>query len=237
MAQDSHVSESGISSEGDASAPGTPLPVKPAAVGDQQVVLLDIKSQLVALETQIKRAERRVAVLKEGVLGGPIAATNVVLVHRNEVGGPFVLDQATYALDGNPIFTADNSNGKLETQKIVELFNGGLESGPHQLRVTLEFRGRAVGPFTYLEGYAFRVKSGCNFEVVEGRSHRIDVVASASSDASLAPAERLSVHCDVDGHSPLPGSGPQDPVRGDAVPADEGPSADRSSPASRTDPH
>lgn len=160
-------------------------------------MLLDIKSQLAALNTHLGRAERRVAVLKEAVLGGPIIATSVVLVHRNEVGGPFALDRATYMLDGGVIFEQTNANGRLEEQKIFELFNGGLTPGPHQLRVFLEFRGRARGPFTYLEGYGFRVKSGCNFEVVEGRAHRIDVVAAENRNAGLEPQDRLSVRCDV----------------------------------------
>lgn len=173
--------------------------VEPAPMADQQNLLVDIKSQLAALQTQLERAERRVAVLKAGVLGGPIVATNVVLAHRNEVGGPYVLDRATYILDGGVIFEEGNATGKLEAQKVIELFNGGLASGPHQLRVVLEFRGRAVGPFTYLEGYGFRVKSGCNFEVVEGRAHRIDVVASEDDNPALDPQDRLSVRCEVDG--------------------------------------
>lgn len=167
--------------------------------GDQRERLLLLQSRLDAFETDMQRAEARVAGLRTSAVEGRVARTTVLIVHKNEVEGSFDLVKARYLLDGAVLLDRDNRDGKLADATVLQLFDGGLDPGEHTIEFELNFRGKAVGPFTYLEGYEFRVRSRVpkKFNVVEGQSNRIDVVATQKDDVTIEPQARLTVRIDT----------------------------------------
>ncbi len=160
---------------------------------------MSITGRLDAFEEDIKRAEARVAGLRASAVSGQVARTTVLIVHRNEVDGPFELIRVSYFLDGTILHEQDNTDGKLAEAPVIQLYDGSLDPGQHKIEFELNFRGQAVGPFTYLEGYEFRVRSRVpkTFEVVDGQHNRIDVVATEKDDMTVEPQARLTVRLDV----------------------------------------
>jgi hypothetical protein len=108
------------------------------------------------------------------------------------------MDQVTYILDGNVILESDNKSGQLSEDVPLQLFNGPIRAGPHEIQVQMRVRGEAFGPFTYLEGYKFNIKSKYVFQVIDGRTNLLSIVAAQKDDITLEPQDRLTVRYDVD---------------------------------------
>jgi len=61
-------------------------------------------ARLDELEGKIATTGSRVNLIRDAVLGEKIARSRAVIFHRNEMGSSFVLERATYLLDGGVIF-------------------------------------------------------------------------------------------------------------------------------------
>ncbi len=160
-----------------------------------------MEEQVTDLKEQVFRTRARLFLLQESILGGTSVGqgAKALLVHRNEMGGAFVLESAAYALDGAPIFTrVDLGDGALGEQEEIEIFNGRILPGPHQLVVQLQFRGHGFGVFKYLEGYKFKVQSSHTFEAEPGRVAQLKIVAfeqgNFTTDLKDRPAIRYEMN-------------------------------------------
>ncbi len=100
-----------------------------------------------------------------------------MLVHENKMGASFVLQSVAYALDGAPIFTRVNTDGSLDKQAKIEVFNGRIVPGNHQLTVQMKFRGNGFGVFSYLNGYKFNLQSSYTFNAEGGKVTTVKAVA------------------------------------------------------------
>ena len=120
------------------------------------------------------------------------------LVHRNEMGSTFKLQEAHYFLDGAPLKQMSNLDGSLADQKEIELFQGQIVPGNHQLSINhLVYAGNGYGIFSYLKGYRFKIRSSYTFSTEKGFTE-IKVVGYERGGITTDLRERPTVRYDVD---------------------------------------
>jgi hypothetical protein len=172
-----------------------------------------LEEQVVDLKEKIYRTKARLLLLQETVLGGDLSSgARAVIYSKNDMGGTFGLESVAYALDGAPIFTKVDKAGDLSSRKELEIFNGRIVPGQHQIAVRLVYRGRGYGVFSYLEGYKFTVTSSYTFNAEPGKVTTVKVVGyekgGLTTDLKDRPAVRYDVEVTKDaGVKPATGEG------------------------------
>jgi hypothetical protein len=168
-----------------------------------------LEEQVVDLKEKVFRSKARLQLLQESVLGGDLSTgSRAVLFHRNEMGNSFVLESVTYALDGAPIFTRADESEELSKREELEIFNGRIVPGQHQIAVKLVYRGHGYGVFSYLEGYRFKVQSSYTFNAEPGKVTTVRVVGfekgGLTTDLQDKPAVRYDIESSRDSGKPPP---------------------------------
>ena len=151
------------------------------------------------LKEKIFRTKARLMNLQEMVIGGDVTSgARAVVYHRNEMGPQFVLESATYTIDGAPVYTKVDKEGDLDKREEFEIFNGRVVPGNHQVTVKLVYRGSGFGVFSYLEGYKFRVQSSYTFNAEPGKVTGVKVVGFEKGGITAEIQDRPAVRYDVD---------------------------------------
>ena len=181
----------------------TPLSAQTTGAGDEQpaynLKLRDIEERVNELKEKIFQSKARLIQLQEVVLHGTISGAKAKIVHRNEMGASFSLVRAQYSLDGTPIFNRrDSGEGELSDAEEIEIFNGTVAPGNHQISVYLEYRGNGFGIFSYLNDYKFKIKSGYTFTAEEGRVTSVRVVGFEKGGITTELTERPTVRYDIE---------------------------------------
>lgn len=183
-------------------APAKAEPPKPPPSGMDEAFEVKVKSleeTVSELKEKIFRTKARLLLLQETVLGGDITAgAKAVLVHKNDMGASFVLESVSYALDGAPIFTRADDTGELDKKKEIEIFNGRIVPGNHQVSVKLQYRGSGFGVFSYLEAYKFKVQSSHTFNAEGGKVTTIKIVGFEKGNITTDLKDRPAVKYDVE---------------------------------------
>ncbi len=185
-------------------APETPAAgatAEPAAPPTEQgfnLKLRNIEERVNELKEKIFQSKARLIQLQEVVLHGAVAGAKAVLVHRNEMGSTFRLTRAQYALDGAPIFNRVDTGEELDAIEELEIFNGSIAPGNHQISVYLEYKGHGFGVFSYLKGYTFKVKSSFTFDAVEGKETRVKIVGHEQGGITAELKDRPAVRYDLE---------------------------------------
>ena len=179
---------------------------------DYAVRLRNLEERVNDLKERIFRSKARLILLRETVLNGVISGAKARIVHRNEMGASFSLEQVSYALDGAPLFNKTDPSGALDDQEEMELFSGAIVPGNHNLSVYLVYRGNGYGVFSYLRGYTFRIKSSYAFTAEEGKVSTVKVVGyekgGFTTDLKDRPAIRYDVEVKQDAAAPAAGEAP-----------------------------
>lgn len=186
--------------EGQSTSTATP-PGKEAARGDDgfELKVKNLEESVNDLKEKIFRTKARLLLLQETVLGGDLTSgAKAVLVHRNEMGSAYVLEQASYALDGAPIFTRVDNEGDLDKKQEIEIFNGRIPPGNHQISVKLQYRGHGYGVFSYIEGYKFKVQSSYTFDAQGGKVTQVKVVGYEKGNITTDLKDKPAVKYDVE---------------------------------------
>ncbi len=177
-------------------------PVAPEApVTDQalNLKLRDIEQRVNELKEKIFQSKARLIQLQEVVLHGAISGAKAVLVHRNEMGSSFVLRRVQYALDGAMILNrVDETGTELSDREEIEVFNGSIAPGNHQISVYLEYQGHGYGVFSYLKGYRFKIKSSYTFNAEEGKLTTVKIVGHEKGGITTELKDRPAVRYDVE---------------------------------------
>jgi hypothetical protein len=161
--------------------------------------LRDIEERVNDLKEKIFQSKARLIQLQEVVLHGTISGAKAKVVHRNEMGASFSLARAQYSLDGTPIFNRrDSGEGELADADEIEIFNGTVAPGNHQISVYLEYRGNGFGIFSYLNDYKFKIKSSYTFTAEEGRITSVRVVGFEKGGITTELTERPTVRYDIE---------------------------------------
>ncbi len=181
----------------------TPLSAQTTGAGDEKpaynLKLRDIEERVNDLKEKIFQSKARLIQLQEVVLHGTISGAKAKIVHRNEMGASFSLVRAQYSLDGTPIFNRrDSGEGELSDAEEIEIFNGTVAPGNHQISVYLEYRGNGFGIFSYLNDYKFKIKSGYTFTAEEGRVTSVRVVGFEKGGITTELTERPTVRYDIE---------------------------------------
>ncbi|RKI05095.1 dihydrolipoamide acetyltransferase [Corallococcus sp. AB038B] len=212
-------------------AAGTPqAPAAKAPAGDQTADeaftsrVKTLEEQVVDLKEKIYRSKARLLLLQESVMGGELSTgARAVLVHKNEMGNAFQLESVVYALDGAPIFTQVDTQGDLNRHQSLEVFNGRIVPGQHQLAVRLVYRGSGYGVFSYLEGYKFKVQSSYTFNAESGKVTTVNVVGvekgGLTTDLKDRPAVRYDIEVAKDTRANRPAGPGSEPEGASGTPA------------------
>ena len=158
----------------------------------------DLEERVNQLKMRIYQSKARLVRLQEAVMHGVVSGARARLVHRNEMGSTFRLQVAHYFLDGAPLKQMSNVDGSLAGQKEIELFQGQIVPGNHQLSVNLVYAGNGFGIFSYLKGYRFKIRSSYTFSAEEGKFTEIKVVGFERGGITTDLRERPTVRYDVD---------------------------------------
>jgi len=165
---------------------------------DYAVRLRGLEEQVNELKERIFRSKARLLLLRETVLNGVISGARAKLVHRNDMGSAFKLEELSYALDGSPLINKTAGDGGLDDRREIELFNGSIVPGNHNLSVYMLFRGNGYGVFSYLRGYTFKIQSSYAFTAEEGKVTTVRAVAYEKGGFTTDLQDRVAIRYDVE---------------------------------------
>ena len=175
---------------------------------DYAIRLRNLEERVNDLKERIFRSKARLILLRETVLNGVISGAKAQIVHRNEMGSSFTLEQVSYSLDGAPLFNKTDTEGGLDDQEEIELFNGSIVPGNHNISVYLLYRGNGYGVFSYLKGYTFKIKSSYAFTAEEGKVTTVKVVGYEQGGFTTDLKDRPAVRYDVEVKQDAPDQAP-----------------------------
>ncbi len=171
-----------------------------AAAGDKtfDLKVRSLEEKVTDLKERIYRTKARLLLLQETVISDNLTSgAKAIIVHRNEMGASFVLESVTYALDGAPIYTKVDTTGELDKQEEIEIFNGRIVPGNHQLTARVVLKGSGFGVFSYLEGYKFTVNRSFTFNAEGGKVTQIKIVSYERGGITTDLKDRPAIKFDV----------------------------------------
>lgn len=170
----------------------------PRRDGNYVLRLRELEDQLNDLKEEIFRSKSRLVLLRERVLGTRIGGAQAVLTHVNDMGATFTVQRVVYVLDGQQLYVANDDDGELDDREEIELYNGSIVPGTHNLAVEIEFVGNGFGLFSYLEGYRMTTRSSTVFVAEDGKVADIRIVAFEEGGINQPMEERPTIRFDVD---------------------------------------
>lgn len=191
-----------------AAAPAATTPAAgaagPAAPGGAQTAdeafqtrVKTLEEKVVDLKEKIHRTKARLVLLQERVLGGDLSSgARAVIVHKNEMGPAFVLESVAYALDGASIFTKVDTKGDLDKKEEFEVFSARIVPGNHNVIVRMVYRGSG-GPFTYFDGYKFKLQSNQTFTAEGGKVTTVKVVGYEKGGITQDMKDKPAIRYDI----------------------------------------
>jgi hypothetical protein len=170
------------------------------------------------LRESVSRTRARLAALQEMVVGGDLGAgARVQVVHRNEMGGSYVLESAAFALDGATVFARVDAGGDLDRQAQLEVFAGRVAPGPHQLAARLVYRARGSGLAGARAGDRVEVRSSFAFEAARGVATAVRTTGFEKGGAGARLDERAALRFESDARPEAPRAPPAAPATGGAA--------------------
>lgn len=162
------------------------------------VRLRDVEERVNDLKERVFQSKARLIQLQEAVLHGAISGAKAIIIHRNEMGGSFRLARMQYSLDGSPIYNHTIADDEQGGPAEVEIYNGNVAPGNHQLTVYLEYQGNGYGVFSYLKEYKFRVKSSQTLAAEEGKVTTVRVIGFEKGGITTELKDRPQVRYEID---------------------------------------
>ena len=160
--------------------------------------LQELEDRVNDLKEQIFRSKSRLVLLRERVLGTRIGGSQAILSHVNDMSATFTLQQVIYSLDGNQLYSGTNDDGELDDRDRVEIYNGAILPGPHNVSVEMIFVGNGFGLFSYLEGYRVRVRSSYAFTAEDGKVAQLDIIAYEEGGVNQPIDERADIRYELE---------------------------------------
>lgn len=194
------LATSGVLAQTAAAPAADPAPSTSPQTADEAFTsrVKTLEEKVFDLKEKIHRTKARLILLQETVLGGDLSSgARAVIYHRNEMGGQFVLESVTYALDGASIYTKVDTNGDLEKREEFEVFNGRIVPGNHNIIVRMVYRGSGYGIFSYLEGYKFKLQSNQTFTAEGGKVTTVKVVGYEKGGITADIKDKPAIRYDI----------------------------------------
>ena len=155
--------------------------------------LREVSTNLDTLKEDTFTTKSRLLLLREEVLQRSVSGSRLQLRHMNDMGGQYELVQVYYAIDHTPVYSKQDTSGALNKLNDEVLYDRILAPGAHQLSVLYVYKGKPWGVFRYMKDYTFRVQSGYDFNVEEGKAAELIVTASEQGNFFTAYEERPHV--------------------------------------------
>ena len=156
----------------------------------------ELETRIDDLKSKVFRSKSRIVLLRETLLGGKTAASRAVITHKDELGKGFKLSRAMYRLDGNTLLNELDREGSLSEKETIELYNGSIGPGTHNLTVVLQYRGNS-SMFSYFQGYDFELKKACKFTVEQGKTTTVNVIVYEGGNATTQVQDRPDMRCEA----------------------------------------
>lgn len=154
----------------------------------------EIEGRINDLKEQIHRSKSKLTLLTEQIAGGLGTGATVVIIHENKMGGNFLLTEAHYFLDGQPIWQETDETGEtLSAQKQRPLLDGNLVEGSHTLTVQLVYKGNGSGVFSYMAGYTMTVRNALTFTAEPGKVMTIYATGYEKGNFTTELTERPAI--------------------------------------------
>jgi hypothetical protein len=187
-----------------AAAPVAPAaaaaPAAPPQTADEEydLKMRELEDMVSELKEQIFRSKAKLQLLAEQVAGGVGTGAKIVIVHKNQMGAEFLLVEANYFLDGQPLWQESDATGlKLTEKKEVPVWDGNIVEGSHTLTVNLVYKGNGTGVFRYLSAYSWKLKDSITFTAEPGKVVTIDAVGFEQGNFTTQIEERPRIRFDV----------------------------------------
>ena len=162
----------------------------------------ELEDMVGELKEQIFRSKAKLTLLTEQVAGGGGTGAAIVIVHKNEMGSSFLLTEAHYFLDGQPLWNeVDPTGKKLLTKKEYPVWDGNIVEGSHTLTVNLVYRGNGTGVFSYLSGYNFKLKDSITFTAEPGKVVTLSSVGYEKGSFTTEMTDRPAIRFDNESSS------------------------------------
>jgi hypothetical protein len=180
-----------------AAVPAAPL-APPTADEEYDVKMRELEDMVSELKEQIFRSKAKLQLLAEQVAGGVGVGAKIVIVHKNQMGQSFLLTEANYYLDGQPLWQeVDESGAKLTEKREVPVWDGNIVEGSHTLTVNLVYKGNGTGVFRYLSAYKWTLKDNITFTAEPGKVVTIESVGFEKGNFTTPTEERPAIRFDI----------------------------------------
>jgi hypothetical protein len=184
--------------------------------------LREVSTHVDTLKEDTFTTKSRLLLLREEVLQRSVSGARLQIRHKNDMGGQYELVQVYYALDNEPVFSKQDMTGELDDLDDEIIYDRMLAPGQHQLTVLYVYKGKAWGVFQYMKDYTFRVQSGYDFSVDEGKASELIVTADEKEGAFIPYEDRPSVTYQYEQFDLMPGSVLDDSAESSATASAEG---------------
>ncbi len=155
----------------------------------------ELETRIDDLKDQVFRSKSRIVLLKETLLGNKLSGSKAIIVQKSDLGKSFKLKRLTMILNGSTIRNEMDRDGSLADKEMIEILNGSLSPGTHNLEIILEYQGSAA-VFNYFEGYTTQLKKACRFTVEEGMVTILDVVSFKDGNVTKRADQAAALKCE-----------------------------------------
>jgi hypothetical protein len=156
------------------------------------VRLRALRERVEELKGRVFDSKTRLLLLREQIMHNLISESKARIVHRNTMSSSMDIEEIVYFLDGEKVYFRTNRDGKLASADSFEVFTGSVATGNHLLSVEIKMRANN-GLFTYVDGYAFIVKSSFTFFANSGMEAQVSVVSFEKGGLAAPLQDRPSV--------------------------------------------
>ncbi len=182
-----------------ASPPAQPGPTDPwftalPPPSPSQARLLDLHKRVDSLKEQIRQTHRRLSGLHDIIFEDSASSSRLDLRLDNKLSAYFVLTRVLVLLDGAVQYHKKDTNGSLDEQRTIPIYEGPVHAGPHTVQVVVGLQGNGWGPVAYFRSYRFTVRSTYSFTTSGGQPSRVRIVLYEKGDSTTPFEERPAVH-------------------------------------------
>ncbi len=166
----------------------------PIADATYELQLRELEDRINELKEDVFRSKSRLYLLREQILRDNIGGSRAIVRHVDRLGNLFRIERVIYSMDGNQLFSATaETNDELGGGGRIDVFDGSVLPGPHNIAVQVELVGNDFGLFSYMSGYRFSLTEAFAVIVDEGKTVEIDVELFDHGGSRRALEERPDI--------------------------------------------
>lgn len=161
--------------------------------------LRELEGKINDLKDSIFRSKAKLTLLTEQVTGGLGGGSGLVILHKNDMGGAYLLTEAHYFLDGQELWQeVDDTGERLSERKEYSVFEGNIVEGSHTLTVNIRIQGNGSGIFSYMSGYTWNLKDSYTFSAEPGKRVKITTSVYESGNFTTEINDRPKIRFETE---------------------------------------